>query len=256
MKQRAIDAILLRPAGSPDGAFWALNAATGQRVQQRLATAAHMTPAIIRAVEDSAKSEGMPEGPVMLDRAKVTIMDIETDSIASVDDNDGASDASHNPLDDVSEATETTDNLSVDHMDESVTQAEVSNNGDQSGGETQECDETQEWETQQLVEDPNDTETNVGRTCNPDDIETNVEDINSPPDATTNHKRQEGAEIEIGFTRHDTATDTAEDLTETDNLKPINVEHPDVNEEDGPRRSMRETAARINAKTFEPMQHH
>ena len=68
-----------------------------------------MTNVIIKQVKRLAKKEKMPIGLIMEDRDKITIMDFDTESIASIDDNDNASDSTYSPpSDDDLYATELT----------------------------------------------------------------------------------------------------------------------------------------------------
>jgi hypothetical protein len=232
MKPRAIDGIYLRPTGSPDGAFFVLNLDTGQRVRRRAATSAHMTNTVIKRVEEIAEAEGMPTGLTFGDRDNnTTINDIETDSIASIDDDDYASDQSYNANDD-----DSVDSVLTGVVSESGSHGSNTEEGNHYTGhddadqhedvEEQECEvqrdehaEAQEWED-------NEPSDNDGDQSDNPDLQHEEEQI----DFTVNEDEEEHIEIE----------------------------HPSIDETEGvtERRTLRTRVDRINAKTFERESHH
>ena len=97
MKPRATDCFYLHLTGTPDRAFMVMNLVTGEKVRRYSATVAHMNKSIISWVEEIAESEGMPQG-VSTDTNDITIYDIKTESVATID-NDNASNESYRPED-------------------------------------------------------------------------------------------------------------------------------------------------------------
>lgn len=120
MKPRANDAIFLRPTGTPDGAFFVFDLKTARRVRKHSGTLAHMTDTVIKRVHEIADSQQAPAGLTFGDiDNNVTILDIDTESIATEDDDDDASDASFTP-DDTSIDTELTGVIDDRDENESV----------------------------------------------------------------------------------------------------------------------------------------
>ena len=158
MKPRATDCIYLHPTGTPDGAFMVLNLRTGQKVRRYSGTLAHMTDTIINRVEEIAECENMPSGITFTDNNDVTIYDIETESIASADDDDDASDESYTTAD--NESTGSTD-AEGDTWEENMATNKNGATADTSRqvntpliqeAETQECEQAQECEQTQECE--------------------------------------------------------------------------------------------------------
>ena len=120
MKPRAADAIYLRPTGTPDGAFFVFDLKTARRVRKHSATPAHMTDSVIKRVHEIAESQDVPIGLTFGDTENnVTILDLDTQSIATKDDDDNASDASFVP-EDQSVETELTGVVDEQEDEESV----------------------------------------------------------------------------------------------------------------------------------------
>ena len=227
LKERAIDGIYLRPTGSADGAFWVMNLATGQRVRRIRATLAHMTDSIIRRVEEIAEQEGMPAGFIMHDRDHnlidhVRIGDLDTESVASIDDDDNASDGTFEPDD------SSVDTTLENHVNETVENEEW------------EPIQNEEWDNQPPnAENRNDQLDNI----NDGTANTNVADV-----------------VEAGVNGDNTVVNNPAnnitDITENnENEEEANNDDDGYGEEDEHRHNLRGSVNRINARTFEPEIH-
>ncbi|VEU43169.1 unnamed protein product, partial [Pseudo-nitzschia multistriata] len=140
MDPRARDAIYLRPTGDVQGAMYLFDLATQRRIRRKTATLAHMTDTVIRRVEEIARKQNSPDGLIYGDaHGQTTIMDIDTDSLASDED---ASDCSFVPSDDTSIASDlsgvdsTADEITVGADDEGtmVSSTDESNCYNESSG--------------------------------------------------------------------------------------------------------------------------
>ena len=149
MKERANDSIYLRPTGTPDGAFYAMNLDTGERIRRLRGVQAHITNTIIKRVEQLATQQGMPEGLVMRDRnmeviARITIRDLETESIVSMDDDSNASDDSYSDNEDEMSVDSELSGVITENDDDG--NDEINHENEMNNPEVIQPEETQEWE--------------------------------------------------------------------------------------------------------------
>ena len=233
MNVRAIDGIYLRPTGSPDGAFWVLNLNTGERVRRLSARAAHMTDTIIKRVEELATLEGMPIGITMKDRNQVTvdritINDLDTESIASIDEDDNASDDSYAPDD---ESIET--RLS-DHLENEIDPTINTDNNQTDPQPIEEWTEADGNIDHEEADDLSTAEIGVTDDEEQDDTHNNANDSDVGANDDGNEANDENVETEEVSANHDNEAES----------------------NNAAQRSLRESVNRINAKTFEQETHH
>ena len=230
MKERATDSIYLRPTGSPDGAFYVLNLDTGERIRRLRGIRAHTTNAIINRVEELATKEGMPEGITMMDRnkeivAQITIRDLETDTIVSMDDDSHASDESY--VDD--------DEVSVDTADDEFDEMDIIDEGNNLNNPTpNQAEQNQECEDEDTAMDDNEDNNAIEI----EDITDENESV-ADQDNTANENNDETLE----------SADPAEADGNNDEADATNTSNTDRP------RGLRSAVNRINAKTFESVVH-
>ena len=254
MQPRAIDALYLRPTGTPDGAFWVLNLETGQRSRRLQATAATLTNTIIRRVEELATAEGMPKGIEITDQRGVTIMDIDTETPEGVDDDSNASDDDFSQDDSSrdseftgydSDITETNKVIDQDYVPGAVDDQDTDNHSD---AERQERDA----QGDEIMHDDN-HRADAGHTRVTDQEDSGDDDEEETIIFTNDNDADSVDHIDISHpTSGEREDDTNSSIQERNDA--TQQGDGDTMANGGPR--LRQRVNRLNAKTFEQAVHH
>ena len=254
MNPRAGDAIFLRPTGTADGAFFVFDLQTARRVRKHSATLAHMTDSIIKRVHAIADSQQSPAGLTFGDfDNNVTILDIDTETIATEDDDDDASDTSFVP-DDASEDSALTG--VVDDRDE--VESVRSGRGYTGDEEDVSVAESAAENYRGMLDNE--------LTVIPEDGGNRIGVDEDPVDAENTHNTEEENNDENDNNSNEGNDDIPQDTTivfEEEEPTGVDIVHPTINEEDKvlEPRVLRETVRRTHpkygsAEGFEETTHH